>query len=408
MKNAFKSKIHISAWVGSIALVIITGLYYIPHEYEQLTFWETMYCIMRLFVFERDLAAFPRAWPLIAVYFAAPLITLSALGTFLSYLLRSSPGLRARWMSGHVIICGVGGIGKILAGALRENGITVIGIDNGNAEEFSHWAVKNKVSMIYGDFLTPGNLKRAGAFKARSVIFACGSDLANIEGAFAAYELLKKKEGPVRLIWSHIADDRLADTLREAVQTEGSIGIRFFDTYQIAAVRMINGYLDTAIVNNNKEYNITGFGKFGSDLLEVLVQSLGRESDYKIRVFDKQDKSGPVNRLARFLSVEDRVKFIQKDIRDIEDTGNSRGIYFLSTDDDLGNLTLALMLSARFRKTYIFVRMAHWPLHSVAEHIGDTRGIVFVNINDLISHGLQALPGIFEPAREVDLKRIKK
>ena len=83
-------------WIITIAVIITTGLYYMPLEADKPRFWESLYSTLRLFIFERDLPTFPKAWPLIAIYFLAPLVTLSALGTAVSYLFRVSPMLRTR------------------------------------------------------------------------------------------------------------------------------------------------------------------------------------------------------------------------------------------------------------------------------------------------------------------------
>ena len=70
-------------WIGSIALVLAIGLYDFPREYQGLGFWESLYSTLRLFVFERDLDPFPRSAPLVFIYFLAPLISLSVVGTWI-------------------------------------------------------------------------------------------------------------------------------------------------------------------------------------------------------------------------------------------------------------------------------------------------------------------------------------
>jgi hypothetical protein len=79
--------------------------------------------------------------------------------------------------------------------------------------------------------------------------------------------------------------------------------------------------------------------------------------------------------------------------------------FFLCTDDDMGNLIASMMLSSQVDAPHIYVRMAHWPISTVAEHIGEERGITFVNINDLVIRGIVGLPGIFQSACPLDLKR---
>ena len=75
-----KSRIQMLLWVVAIGLVLTIGLYYFPMEYDiQSGFWGTLYYTLRLFVMEHDLPTFPRSWPLILIYFLAPMITVSAI-----------------------------------------------------------------------------------------------------------------------------------------------------------------------------------------------------------------------------------------------------------------------------------------------------------------------------------------
>lgn len=400
MKGSW-SKTKIGLWGGSFALVLASGIYFFPREYPDLGFWESLYATLRLFVFERDLDPFPRAAPLILIYFLAPLIALSAVGTAVSYLFRLSPAIRTRWMSDHVVVCGVGRTGKLLAETLRNSGVTAVGVDLGPPEQFDEWRTANRVPMVFGSFQSQPVLERAGARTARSVVFASGDDLANLEGAVGAYGWLRQETGSNRTIWAHIANERLVETARSAIRTSGTTDIRFFDTYYIAASRTIDGYFNRDIRAGVNEVTILGFGKFGRDLFEVLVKSIDGDDDFSIKVIDKRDRGPEVYKLAQELGVTGSVDFSRLDIHSLDLVHDDRKAFFLCTDDDLGNLTGAMMLAGRGDATHIYVRMTHWPIAAVADHLGEDRGVVFININDLVRDGIRDLPGIFEPITEV-------
>ena len=247
-------------------------------------------------------------------------------------------------------------------------------------------------------------LERAGGKGARSVIFATGDDLVNIEAAFAAYEHFMSDTGPVRLLWTHIADEKLADVLRSAVRTRGRVGIRFFDTYTIAAERMVDGYFGPDARSGLREIVIAGYGKFGNDLLGAVAAVL--DDAVSVRVLDRRDLESSVMRNSEALGLGGRIRFSREDIRELSIGDDMPRAFFLCTDDDLGNLSLALTLAERAPGNRIFVRMGHWPLQSVSEQLGRDMGLVFININDLISQGLRGIAGIFNPAAESDLKRL--
>lgn len=308
-------------------------------------------------------------------------------------------------MRDHVVICGVGRAGKLLAKTLLDAGVPVVGIDLGPPEAFEEWLGQNRLPLIYGNFHSRPLLEQAGAVRARSVVFASGDDLANLEGAINAYEMLHACDGPVRLIWTHIANERLADVAREAVKTEGRVGIRFFDTYRIAAVKMIATYFNRETRRGVNEVNILGFGKFGRDLFDILLGDLSEEDTFAIKVVDIHERGAEVFTLAEEAGVIGRVGFERAAIQELDLEDEVDKAFFLCTDDDLGNLTAAMMLARKEKATHIYVRMARWPLAAMAEHLGEEQGVVFVNINELMTQGLEELPGIFGPAKEEDLKR---
>jgi hypothetical protein len=120
MKNARTFWVQITLWSAAILAVILVGLHYFPKESKDIGFLEAVYYSLRLFIFEHDLGHFPRSHPLILIYFVAPMIALSAVGTAVTYLFKLSPAILNRWMSGHVVICGLGRTGRLIAETLKK------------------------------------------------------------------------------------------------------------------------------------------------------------------------------------------------------------------------------------------------------------------------------------------------
>jgi len=408
MNRGFLTNYKTYLWILAVVGVILTGVYYMPKEANQPGFWESLYSTLRLFVFERDTDTFPKAWPLIAIYFLAPLITLTLLGKTISYFFKLSPAIRCLFIRDHIIVCGVGRTGKLVAQCLHKSGAKVVGVDQGPADAFEEWATDNNIPFIFGDFHLFSTLKKAGVQRARSVVFASGDDLANLEAALHSYERMNTESGAYKIIWTHISNDRLAATVKEAVKTEGKIGIRIFDTFGIAANKMIHRHFPLEKRKGITQVNIVGYGKFGSDLLEVICDNIEDDETFHIRVIDIEDREKPVMRMAKDRNMESRISFVQEDIRDLDFKSTKNRSYFLCTDDDLSNLSMALDLAPKIENTNVFVRMAHWPLVSVSEHWDENTDMVFVNITDLVKRGLEDMPGIFAPAIESDLKRITR
>ena len=407
MIKGIKLKGKIALWLVSAGLILTIGIYFFPQEYGKKSFWEILYTTLRLFVFEHDQQTFPKSWELILIYFLAPAVTISAVGTAISYFFQLTPAIKTRWLSDHIVICGMGRTGKLFTSTIKTKGLKVVGIDQGPPDNFDEWVAHSRVPMVFGDFNSRTVLEKTGAARARSIIFASGDDLANLEGALSAYKWLQSDNEPIRIIWAQITNDQLANTAGDALRTTGKVGIRFFDTYRIAALRMVERYFGREKREGLREINILGFGKFGSDLLDVLVHNLQSDEQYNIRIIDKLDRENEVRSMAENLGVADRVSFRKSAIQDLKLGGQVKRAYFVCTDDDMGNLIAAMSLACDINATRIYVRMEHWPLSGVAENLGEDRGVMFINIKDLVIQGLENLPGIFKPPAASDLERTK-
>ncbi len=384
-------------WAVSIAVILGIGLYAFPREYGDVRFTEALYYTLRLFVFEHDLPRFPNSWALIFIHFAAPIVSLSVAWTAASQVFRLTPVLRLWRLSDHVVVCGVGRTGRIVAAALDHHGIPVVGVDLGPPSAFEEWCAQEQVPMVWGSFHSQTTLERAGVRRARAVVFTSGDDLTNLEGAVAACAWLPATRERTVPIWTHVADDRLASTADRAIRDIGSLSIEFFDTYDIAATKMLEQEFSQQARASVNEVFILGFGKFGRSLLETLLRSISPEEALEIRVVDVKDRSGAVRAAARAHGRADRVAFVQSDINDLELAGEVGKAYFLCTDDDLRNLTCAMMLSERTGQDSIWVRMTRWPIPAIAEQLGEGCGITFVNINELVADGIDELlrPGLY-------------
>lgn len=383
-------------WTLAVGLVFATGMYEFPREYPELGRVEAFYYTLRLFILEHDLPTFPHSWPLVLIYFAAPVVALSALGTLINYLFRLTPLISGRVQRNHVVVCGVGRTGRLLAETFHDRGISVVGVDAAEPETLEEWSSRLRIPVIQGDFLTRPSLEKAGATRARALLFAAGDDLVNLEGAISAHDWLEAESTRELNIWTHIFTERLSEMAREALRTEGRVRIRFFDTYRLAAERIVSVHFHRNHRTHVREVFILGFGKFGRDLLEILIRDWAPAPLPFFRVVDRADRAQEVEMLAESLDAGDRVRFDQTDIDYLNLNDDIYKAFFVCTDDDVGNLAVALMLTRKTQGTHVFVRMSRWPMAAIAEHFRERGGITFVNINDLVREGIAGLPGIFD------------
>ncbi len=383
-------------WMLSVSLVLVTGIIYFPLEVEGISFWGALYYSIRLFILEHDIPHFPTRTPLICIYFFAPVIALSALGTIISYLYRFSPAFLFRLKKDHTIICGVGRIGRLLYESLNEQNVSIVGVDGAKPENFTDFVTKNKASLIYGDFLSLETLNKAGINKAGNIIFSSSDDLLNLEGAIGVFNKLTQKEhGHPLTIWVHISNDRLLKTTKQALRSTATIKIRFFDTFNIAAIKTVEKHFYPSQREGIDKITILGFGEFGHDLIKALIANATPNEIWDIDVVDIHDRHKEVFNLAEDLNIKDRITFTQSDILDYELKQSNTRAVFLCTDDDIRNLSTALLLTQDNKGAYFYIRMAMWPLSAVKEHLGDSERLQFVNINALVREGIRDIKDRF-------------
>ncbi len=134
---------------------------------------------------------------------------------FTNYLLKAKLGgafeMRRIPDGGHVVVCGLGNIGFRCVEHLLKLGYQVVAIDQKSDSPFVPTVRRMGAAVLHGDATMPEVLKQAGASKARAVIAATSSELANLEIALLIRELNPEQRVIVRL-----ADPEFAQAMRDA------------------------------------------------------------------------------------------------------------------------------------------------------------------------------------------------
>ena len=320
-----------------------------------------------MFVFERDLIDFPSKWPLIGVHFLAPLVTLSALGMIITYLMQRSPSIWARFLRQHSVVCSLGRTGKLLCSSLKRMGIRAVGIENREVEPLFDWALDKGIILLQQDARSLSALQQAACERARNIIFADDDDLINLDCALRAIEFLDLKKAPMNiLVWAHVADNRLRENLLTALRTRPPGRLRLFDAFHIAARQMLKVHFGPDKRHGIHRITIAGFGDFGHDILEELVLGLAPDENPSLRIIDAKDVGAEARHMGSHLGKTINLSFHCGDLRDFaESKATPDEAYFLCTDDDHGNLSAALTLARHAPGASIFVRMQYWPMAGV-------------------------------------------
>jgi Trk K+ transport system NAD-binding subunit len=153
---------------------------------------------------------------------AALLAAFTAL--FTNFLLRArlSGALEVRHIpdSGHIVICGLGGIGFRVVEELASYDERVVAIEVARDNRFETTARRKGVAIINGDARVREVLRQAHADTARAVIAATTNDMVNLEIALLARELNPKQRVVVLM-----SDPALAQTLSEAANVRLALSV---------------------------------------------------------------------------------------------------------------------------------------------------------------------------------------
>ena len=134
----------------------------------------------------------------------------------------------AKTFSDHIIVCGVGELGKALAKRLHadhpEARIVLVDLRSGVLAETG--ILGDNIICMQADMTSIETLKKANCQKARLVLLATGNDAFNLETAYKIVQLSPQTEIWVRLHHSGLAD--LMDLSHKP-------NLHFFSPYQQAA-----------------------------------------------------------------------------------------------------------------------------------------------------------------------------
>jgi Trk K+ transport system NAD-binding subunit len=122
--------------------------------------------------------------------------------------------------SGHIVVCGLGNVGFRVVEELLKCQERVVVLERARDNPFIGTCRRLGAAVIVGDSVVPEVLRQARVGTSRAVVAATSDDLVNLEIALLARELNPKQRVVVRL-----ADDALAETLREVVDVRLALSL---------------------------------------------------------------------------------------------------------------------------------------------------------------------------------------
>ena len=211
-------------------------------------------------------------WTLDVARILAPLVSSFTAARALTALFRDqirTVGLR--FISDHVVVCGLGDTGISLVRSLRAADRRTVVIECDHLGIHTEQARESGALVIFGDAQDPGVLRRAGVETARHLVATCGADSTNAEIAVKATRLdLRDRREPLAIA-IHIIDPELCVILRNDELTGPSTGmftLDFFNTFERGARALLADRATSPLSRSPAPHIVVvGAGRLGSTLV---------------------------------------------------------------------------------------------------------------------------------------------
>jgi voltage-gated potassium channel Kch len=226
---------------------------------------DLLYVSLQLFALKSGDVGPPVPWELNVARFLAPAVALSAALQALAALFRDqAQSLRVRFWGDHVVICGLGRKGVLLADSFHERGERVVGLELDEQNEHVAACRARGVPVLTGDAASRALLRRARVDRAKYLVAVCADDGTNAEVAALAGEFIRESR-TVLTAFVHLVDPELCELLVETQLTDGhapSVRLELFNVFERGTPAWLAEY--------------PPFGRTGDHLVVVGAGELGK------------------------------------------------------------------------------------------------------------------------------------
>lgn len=345
-----------------------------------------LHLTVQLFVLESgDVVKGNLAWTLETARILAPMVAAyTALKAITVVFYDQVQMIRLRFINNHVVICGLGRIGTLLAMEYRRMGLRVVVIEKDEGNDNIQQAKDRKVIILIGDASDPVMLKKARIDVAEYLIAGTGDDSLNAEIAWQVRMLVESRRNDPLNCLIHIASSRVYSLLSEhpVMTVEGIDTFRLcpFNIRAIGAQLLLNEHppFGWDAVDKDKggqpHILILGLGRFGEAMVVEMAirwRLLSPGVKLRLKVIDRVATERVGNLIHHFPSVDDicdlelyDFDFEKKEFRDAEflfEKGElvTNLIYVCVDDDKLGLATTLTLDKKAGSDVRIIVRTSH-------------------------------------------------
>ena len=328
-----------------------------------------------------------------SVYFAAPLVTASAVLEIV-WAIALPMAYRLRRLRDHTVIVGAGRLTELYLQKLREHTprAQIVLVDrNPDNPRLQPMAAKYPMTVVLGDINNTVTLGLLRLAHARRVLILTGNDFTNLNAASFMLDNTPSLAGRVVL---HINNLRLLRSMDAALAARATA---VFNTHEVAARHLIQQYLLARFAETAHPDTVVlaGFGRFGQSLLQAL-QELASGRFVQLIVVDFRatermnafsDRAGIVGDYAQHVvsgNILDCGLWAALDQR--HQLAAKAPLIVVGADDDMVNLEAALWLRRRYSDAYVVARQ--FQRSPFSTQIADECNIILFSIADLVTEAI--------------------
>lgn len=341
---------------------------------------DIFYLTLQLITMESGAVSGPVGWELEVARLLIPAVTAyTALKAFAVIFRRQIQSFKLWFTRDHIVICGLGRKGFLLANDFRNRGETVVVIEQDESDERINLCRERGIIVLSGDAADAEVLRRAAVDKARWLISVCGDDGTNVKVAVGAQELSANRRRGTLTCIIHLVDPQLCALLREreiSAEKLAAFRLELFNVFDRGARILLREYPAFDETDQAPHVLVIGLGGMGESLVLCAIRAWreGRpsaERRLRITVIDREAEwkieSLHVRypRLAQVCELVPRQMEVRSSelqraefLRDSEGRCNVDVAYICLDNDSLGLHTgLTLLQQVRDHKMPIVIRM---------------------------------------------------
>nr|NIN95714.1 hypothetical protein [Anaerolineae bacterium]NIQ79150.1 hypothetical protein [Anaerolineae bacterium] len=311
-----------------------------------------------------------------------PALTLYTAARAIAGLFQEQIQLVRLWsISNHVVICGAGRKGLLLAQGFRQQGDSVVVIEREQETELLEQFRARGAIILIGDATDATLLRKAAVHRAGTLISVCGDDATNAEIAVRAQDIVADREPGELTCNIHIVEPQLCELLREReIGLDRSPGFRLelFNIFDRGASLMLQEVpvLDRDVGKSGcvPHLLVVGLGSLGESLILYAAQDwrdwpLATQQRLRISVIDRQAEARCESLEVRYPKLETVCDLmpLEMDVRSpafqraeflYDGAGSCHvDVVYVCLDDDSLSLHTGLSLLQRLRQNAIPILM---------------------------------------------------